>query len=167
MCIQLMMLFSPCFLSTSTSSSFLSTLSSFLSSSASFLSGSVAEARGSGATGSLVAARFSLQDCWLRCEWSNDGRGIVLVDSRNVKKTLRDDTYPHDSVRNSNSKAIVVAVGAIINVVFTPRRQQTQATAYIEEIFSYRDAAFSYRTVVEHAVVVRIFTLVSSSAPIV
>ena len=36
-----------------------------------------------------------------------------------------------------------------------------------EEIFSYRVAAYSYRTVVEHAVVVRIFTLVSSSAPIV
>ena len=36
-----------------------------------------------------------------------------------------------------------------------------------EEIFSYRVAAFSYRTVVEHAVVVRIFALVSSSAPIV
>ena len=32
---------------------------------------------------------------------------------------------------------------------------------------SYRVAAYSYRTVVEHAVVVRIFTLVSSSAPIV
>jgi len=39
--------------------------------------------------------------------------------------------------------------------------------AVFEEIFSYRVAAFSYRTVVEHAVVVRIFTLVSSSAPIV
>ena len=34
-----------------------------------------------------------------------------------------------------------------------------------EEIFSYRVAAYSYHTVVEHAVVVRIFTLFSSTAP--
>ena len=32
--------------------------------------------------------------------------------------------------------------------------------SHFEEIFSYRVAAYSYRTVVEHAVVVRIFTLV-------
>jgi hypothetical protein len=46
--------------------------------------------------------------------------------------------------------------GAVFLVVF-----------YSEYVFSYRVAAYSYRTVAKHAVVVRMLTLVSSSALIV
>jgi hypothetical protein len=63
------------------------------------------------------------------------------------------------SIYDAMSATAVVMVAVITSVHCTIKEG--------EEMFSYRVAAYSYRTVVEHALVVRIFTHVSSSAPIV